>query len=250
MKLIINADDFGLTRGINYGIIDAHHLGVLTSTTLMVTMPAFEHAVDLAKQTPTLAIGLHLNLTLGKPLTNGSSLVDSNGEMIKPKYITPEYPYEEVEIYEEFRAQYNRFFAYMKKKPSHLDSHLFATDIYPAAWRAAIQLAEELDIPLRNHDTGDFEHVAFMWEKPLNIPYGQYRNLDYIFDYASDILAYDYVEIMTHPGYLDSFILENSTYSKPRAYELASLVEPKMRQFLNKHNVALISYHDVPKKKK
>lgn len=50
MKLIINADDFGFTRAINYGIIDAHNLGVLTSTTLMVTMPAFEHAVDLSKK--------------------------------------------------------------------------------------------------------------------------------------------------------------------------------------------------------
>lgn len=49
MKLIMNADDFGFTRAINYGIFDAHNLGVLTSTTLMVTMPAFEHAVDLSK---------------------------------------------------------------------------------------------------------------------------------------------------------------------------------------------------------
>ncbi|MBC1999997.1 carbohydrate deacetylase [Listeria marthii] len=248
MKLIINADDFGFTRAINYGIIDAHNLGVLTSTTLMVTMPAFEHAVELSKQTPTLGIGLHLNLTLGKPMTNGASLVDETGEMIKPKFITPDYPYVEEEVYQEFKAQYQRFVQFMKKKPSHLDSHLFSTDIYQAAINAAKRLAEELGIPLRNHDTNGFEHVEFMWEKPLEIPYGAYENLDYIYDYASSILCYDYVEIMTHPGYLDSFILENSTFSMPRANELESLISTRMRQFINDNIVELISYHDIPKK--
>ncbi|MBF2477951.1 carbohydrate deacetylase [Listeria marthii] len=248
MKLIINADDFGFTRAINYGIIDAHNLGVLTSTTLMVTMPAFEHAVELSKQTPTLGIGLHLNLTLGKPMTNGASLVDETGEMIKPKFITPDYPYVEEEVYQEFKAQYQRFVQFMKKKPSHLDSHLFSTDIYQAAINAAKRLAEEVGIPLRNHDTNGFEHVEFMWEKPLGIPYGAYENLDYIYDYASSILCYDYVEIMTHPGYLDSFILENSTFSMPRANELESLISTRMRQFINDNIVELISYHDIPKK--
>ncbi|MDT0091530.1 carbohydrate deacetylase [Listeria marthii] len=248
MKLIINADDFGFTRAINYGIIDAHNLGVLTSTTLMVTMPAFEHAVELSKQTPTLGIGLHLNLTLGKPMTNGASLVDETGEMIKPKFITPDYPYVEEEVYQEFKAQYQRFVQFMKKKPSHLDSHLFSTDIYQAAINAAKRLAEEVDIPLRNHDINGFEHVEFMWEKPLEIPYGAYENLDYIYDYASSILCYDYVEIMTHPGYLDSFILENSTFSMPRANELESLISTRMRQFINDNIVELISYHDIPKK--
>ncbi|MCD2225456.1 carbohydrate deacetylase [Listeria cossartiae] len=248
MKLIINADDFGFTRAINYGIIDAHNLGVLTSTTLMVTMPAFEHAVELSKQTPTLGIGLHLNLTLGKPMTNGASLVDETGEMIKPKFITPDYPYVEEEVYQEFKAQYQRFVQFMKKKPSHLDSHLFSTDIYQAAINAAKRLVEEVGIPLRNHDTNGFEHVEFMWEKPLEIPYGAYGNLDYIYDYASSILCYDYVEIMTHPGYLDSFILENSTFSTPRANELESLISTRMRQFINDNIVELISYHDIPKK--
>ncbi|MBC2072712.1 carbohydrate deacetylase [Listeria marthii] len=248
MKLIINADDFGFTRAINYGIIDAHNLGVLTSTTLMVTMPAFEHAVELSKQTPTLGIGLHLNLTLGKPMTNGASLVDETGEMIKPKFITPDYPYVEEEVYQEFKAQYQRFVQFMKKKPSHLDSHLFSTDIYQSAINAAKRLAEEVGIPLRNHDTNGFEHVEFMWEKPLEIPYGAYENLDYIYDYASSILCYDYVEIMTHPGYLDSFILENSTFSMPRANELESLISTRMRQFINDNIVELISYHDIPKK--
>ena len=69
MKLIVNADDFGLSRGTNYGIFDAHIRGIVTSTTLMVTMQEVDHAIELSKQAPDLRIGLHLNITLGRPLT-------------------------------------------------------------------------------------------------------------------------------------------------------------------------------------
>jgi len=66
-RLIINADDFGLTRGINRSIIELHQAGVLTSATLMATGPAFEHAVAVARANPALGIGCHLVFTDGTP---------------------------------------------------------------------------------------------------------------------------------------------------------------------------------------
>ncbi|WP_035355529.1 ChbG/HpnK family deacetylase [Edaphobacter aggregans] len=66
-RLIINADDFGLTPGINRSIIELHQAGVLTSATLMATGPAFDHAVALAHANPTLGIGCHLVFTDGTP---------------------------------------------------------------------------------------------------------------------------------------------------------------------------------------
>ena len=68
MKLIINADDFGYSNGVNYGIIDAFKNGILTSTTCLTNMPGFNHAIQLAKENPNLGIGIHLTLTCGKPL--------------------------------------------------------------------------------------------------------------------------------------------------------------------------------------
>ena len=66
--LIVNADDFGLTPGINRAIIEAHTRGIVTSATLMANMPAFYEAVQLAKVHPALGIGLHFNITQGRPV--------------------------------------------------------------------------------------------------------------------------------------------------------------------------------------
>src|SRR5947209_6375746 len=64
-RLIVSADDFGLSPGVNAGIISAHREGILTNASLMVNGPACAEAIDLARTTPTLAIGLHLVLVQG-----------------------------------------------------------------------------------------------------------------------------------------------------------------------------------------
>lgn len=68
-QLIINADDFGLSNSINKGIIEAHQRGIVTSTTIMANMPGFLSAVNLAKQNPSLGVGVHINLIRGEPLS-------------------------------------------------------------------------------------------------------------------------------------------------------------------------------------
>ncbi|MGH8663000.1 MAG: carbohydrate deacetylase [Burkholderiales bacterium] len=80
-RLIVNADDFGLSPAINRGIVAAHRDGIVTSASVMVNGPAFEHAVALAKENPALDIGVHLTLTGLGPITSPdtvSSLVDEN----------------------------------------------------------------------------------------------------------------------------------------------------------------------------
>ena len=83
MKLIVNADDFGLTSGVTYGIYDAMCRGVVTSTTMMVNTSATLLAAQLAKREPALAVGLHVNISLGGPLTSCPSLL-KNGMFQKP----------------------------------------------------------------------------------------------------------------------------------------------------------------------
>src|SRR5438876_7203770 len=68
--LVVNADDFGFTRDVNRGILEAHREGILTATTLMATGPAFDDAVALARQNPTLDIGVHLVLVGDPPFPN------------------------------------------------------------------------------------------------------------------------------------------------------------------------------------
>lgn len=81
--LVVNADDFGITEGVNRAVLQAHQEGILTSTTLMANMPAFEHAVQLASGQPGLGVGLHLNLTAGPPVLPSSrvpTLVSGGGQ--------------------------------------------------------------------------------------------------------------------------------------------------------------------------
>jgi hopanoid biosynthesis associated protein HpnK len=73
-RLIINADDFGLTAGVNRGIMEAHEHGVVTSATLMASGPEFDGAVRLAQSAPALSVGCHAVLIDGLPLLDGAQI--------------------------------------------------------------------------------------------------------------------------------------------------------------------------------
>lgn len=73
-RLIVNADDFGLSEAVNRGIIRAHRDGIVTSASLMACGSAFDHAVELARQNPRLGIGVHLTLTQERPLSDPVSV--------------------------------------------------------------------------------------------------------------------------------------------------------------------------------
>jgi predicted glycoside hydrolase/deacetylase ChbG (UPF0249 family) len=83
-RLIVHGDDFGIAESVNVGIVDAHRRGILTSTSLMASGRAFEHAVALAKECPTLDVGVHLTLTEEQAVCRDPSvapLVDANHRM-------------------------------------------------------------------------------------------------------------------------------------------------------------------------
>ena len=128
-QLILNADDFGLTRGINRGIIRSHRDGILTSATLMANGPAFDDAVELAKSNPQLGIGCHLVLSGGTavaPRKKIPSLADPHGSL--PESLAElvigvtsgRVRVEEIET--ELHAQIDRIRA-AGIEPTHVDTH-------------------------------------------------------------------------------------------------------------------------------
>lgn len=242
-NLIFNADDFGYSKGINCGIIEAYKSGVLTSTTLMVNMRGTLHAVELMKEAEGMGVGLHLNISLGNPLTNGKTLVDEKGDFMKPDNLPKAYKYDEEELRNEIWAQYKRFTELVGKKPSHLDSHLFSSDKVPQMRKLSAELAIKENIPLRNYDINLYQHVEFINHRNYNAK----PTLDYAIEYFNDIISNEYVEIMTHPGYVDYEIYNNSSYNIQRANELHFLTSPEIRDIIEKNNVNLITYNDVRK---
>ena len=243
MKLIVNADDFGLSKGVNLGIIEAHKNGIVTSTTLMVTMNEVEHALELAKDYPNLGIGLHLNLTLGKPLTNCPTLVKENGEFYKPKEKPNHELFDEEEIYQEFLAQYKRFIEIVKRKPSHIDSHLYAHQIFPKVKNVAIRLARENDIAIREFEIENYHQAHFIgtFKCVKDEDYESSKRI--IIGENSEILKYDIAELMCHPAYVDNFIYTISSYSLGRIRELEILTSDEVKKFIKANNIELINFY-------
>lgn len=127
-SIIVNADDFGLSRDISDAIVRGHDGGLITSTTLIATAPAAEYAASLAKLRPDLAVGIHLNITTGRPLADPGklgSLVTSEGVfradtetskrvIFDPRLIGP--------IVEEYSRQVERGLE-LGITPTHCDTH-------------------------------------------------------------------------------------------------------------------------------
>jgi len=137
-QLVVNADDFGFTPDVNEGIVDGHRRGILTATTLMANGDAFEDAVRLARQTPTLDIGCHLVLIGGKSLVTGKAFPRSVPQLLGAL------AKRELNLYEELAAQVRRIRA-AGIRPTHLDTHKH-THLAPPVLDAVARLAEECGI--------------------------------------------------------------------------------------------------------
>ncbi|AIF65810.1 polysaccharide deacetylase [Terribacillus saccharophilus] len=239
-KLIINADDFGYSRAINYGIMDCFQYGVLSSATFMANMPGAEHAADLAKQNPGLGVGVHLVLTCGEPiLENHKTIVDVSGKFRKLAFYESAFNIELDEVYNEWKAQIERFLSY-GLKPTHLDSH-HHINTYKGIRDIFCQLAAEYNLPVRKN-----------MELPSNLKHPdqfEYYVEQILSDESSLMGAFqeaDTVEVMCHPGYLDKAVVGGSSYTYPRLDELELLMSDRVEQVLkNCKDVKLTTFESL-----
>lgn len=131
--LIVNADDFGFTRDVNEGIVHCHRHGILTATTLMANGAEFEHAVTLARENPSLDIGVH-GVLVGGP-GQPATVTELIGWLARRR----------LDPHAELRRQIDRIMA-AGIRPSHLDTHKH-THLLPPVLDAVARLAEEYRIP-------------------------------------------------------------------------------------------------------
>ncbi len=275
--MIINADDFGLTEGINKAVVRAHTEGVLTSATLMAGAQAAEHAVDIARQYPTLGVGAHLNVLLGKPVSDDPAvtiLLDQNGEFPRSaahlalKTIINKNILKAIEI--EFAAQIEWILDH-KITPTHLDSHKHLHAL-PTILPLVDRLADRFNISA----------VRFLREpawlgrckKPSPPPGGRTRATvirtmakfakpknhhllknQYLFGIAHagkiDGEFWEMVtrqapagvtEVMTHPGYPQGLDELNIRLVDQRIVELEALCSDQTKRLLKDAEIELIHY--------
>src|SRR5262249_54135896 len=126
--LIVNADDFGASSGVNRGILEAHRLGVLTSASLLVDAPGSAEAAELSRSVPELSVGLHVDLD-GHPRSSRAAAAGCGGEILR---------------------QIERFVDLVGCAPTHLDSH-HNVHRGPEVLPVFLALARRWSIPLRGH---------------------------------------------------------------------------------------------------
>jgi len=239
-KLIINADDFGYSKGVNYGIIDSHQEGILTSTTFMSNMPGAEHAAQLAKENPELGVGVHLVLTCDRPiLDTHRTIVDSNGFFRLKSFYEGAFTIDYEEVYREWKTQIEAFLSF-GLTPTHLDSHHHINS-YGGMPEVFLQLAKEYGLPVRNNmdvpaDVKTTDSFSYLIETALK----DEESLNKLFKSSNS------VEVMCHPAYLDKKLMTTSSFTYPRIDEVEFLTHPEIvRLITSRSDIELATYRNI-----
>jgi hypothetical protein len=274
-QLIINADDFGRSRGVSDGILRAHRDGIVTSTTAMMNMPGVTHDLQRAvTEAPRLGLGVHLTFTAGRPLLPVEwvrSLVDEHGHFLSQAAIRQQPTRLDLdELMSELKAQVNTFKNALGHLPDHLDAHHFV-HLYPPLFRVYLDLADSLKAPIRlpiPRQPVSLEYMptllgnlsAEALEPILQADWAllagrSIRTTDHFvmsfFGHDTSVaglldllegLPDGVTELMTHPGLADEPLHAESSYNIEREHELATLTDPQVRVQVQKLGIELITY--------
>jgi hopanoid biosynthesis associated protein HpnK len=269
-RLIVNADDFGLSRSVNEAVLRAHREGILTTASLMVNEPGFDEAVKLAKENPRLGVGLHLTLLMGHsalPLEKIPGLVNARGEFSnRPVSVGMSYFFKRnlrEQLRAEIHAQFEKFHA-TGLTLDHVNGHLHL-HLHPVIFRILMEDADKLRIRhlrltrdclarsrrmahghwfYRASHAAIYEWLSSRVREPLRqrgikhaqITFGLLQDSrvdeNYILKLLPELPPGD-SELYSHPS-LDKF--------KP---EFDALVSPHVKEQIKKLGIELIRYQDL-----
>jgi predicted glycoside hydrolase/deacetylase ChbG (UPF0249 family) len=227
--LVVNADDFGYSRSVNRGIVEAHEHGIVTSASLMVARPGAVEAAEYARERPQLGLGLHAELGRWRvawlPVRGAARSVAG----LQRRVAT------------ELARQLDRFRSLVGRDPSHLDSHQHRHR--SELVRPHFELvAEELGIPLRRVSST----VRFCGEFYGHDGLGQPRPAAITRETLIALLEQleeGVTELGCHPGYPDPALV--SSYADERELELRTLCDGRVRRFLEGRDIALIGFGEA-----
>jgi len=260
-RLIVNADDFGFTRDVNAGIVEAHRGGILTATTLMANGDAFDDAVAWARANPTLDVGCHVVLVQGRSVLDPARALPATMKDLIRALLRREIP-----LYEEVSAQVRKLMR-AGIRPSHIDTHKH-THLLPPVLEAVARVARDFEIKWvrRPFDFG-IDARARMMKAAVAVgmrvmrpgfasALKGMRTTDHFagfqmtgtLDYRSlreilILLPEGLTELMCHPGRLGPELHGAATRLKEsREIELAALLSPAIRRILEQRGIELVNY--------
>ena len=280
-RLIINADDFGIHTNVNQGIIAAHQQGILTSTSLLAGGPAFDEAVELARQCPDLGIGIHLCLVGSLPTVLEAAAVDT---LVDQYGLLPEsYVGFIKDAYSgkiNFNQVYNELDAQIKKimatglTITHVDSHQHL-HVLPQVWKIVQALMKKyglhrLRIPREAYTFKmlQAQPIRIMGRNGLtmlsrkamkDVRRLRFTTTDYFWGmvdggnmnetnlaYILKQLPFGVNEIMMHPGKDTSVLSQQFSWGYHWEDEYHALTSARIREILNRRQIQLINFGQLP----
>jgi predicted glycoside hydrolase/deacetylase ChbG (UPF0249 family) len=226
--LIVNADDFGLSCGVNAGIIASHEHGIVTSASLMVRGPAAREAAEYAAAHSGLSLGLHVDL---------GEWNCADGEWQELYRVVPLDDAEAVR--DEVRRQLDVFRELVGSNPTHVDSHQHVHRGDPVR-SAAIVIATELGVTLRDHTPQVQYCGGFYGQAARGEPWPEGISREGLLRLLSK-LPPGVSEIGCHPGFDDDL---PTMYCRERRREVETLCDAEIASEIRRLDIHLISFAD------
>lgn len=215
--LIVNADDFGLSNGVNRGIIETHVRGIVTSASLLVNGAGAEAAARLAHEHPALSVGLHADLS-GPRFDGAPDTLSAAGD--------------------ELERQFETFRRLMGRLPTHIDSHHHVHLRHNVA-HLFVELGERYGLPVRG-----LSPVPFIGAFYGQWPVGQSavaRVSPAALISLLDGIGPGLYALGCHPGYVEPKV--DDIYGPEREVELRTLTDGRVRAAVARCRISLVNYH-------
>lgn len=260
MKLLIQSDDYGITKAVSLGCIEGIKTGMIKNTGMFANMPWIEECVAYIKPyLSKIAFGIDLNASTGPSILGKDkipSLVKENGMFYSSRenrsFDNEENNFDHLsdhydEIYEEFKAQIERYIAIVGHKPDYIHNHAYST---PTITDVTMRLAEEYGVlsSTHLHEQELVQEAGMGWyvwgdaQKQI-----EEDPITYITTDNEGLLKKPYGYLVMHCGYVDAELFHLSSFTTCRAMDLQSLLSDDFRQWIKKHEIELITFKDLPK---
>lgn len=260
MKLLVQADDYGMTPAVAQGIIHGIKNGLIRNTGMFANMPWAEECVEWVKPYfNVISFGIDLNISTGRPLSNPKdipTLTDDGGSFYSSRKSrsldSEENGFEHAakeELYREFDAQLKQFVKLVGRKPDYIHGHAYNTPGIEAVQR---ELAKQYEVPFtsdvwkRITGVGVSEYRIGWYKKPPTLENQRDSLLkDYILENSDEILGKDYFLLVGHMGYVDRQLMDYSSYTLYRMNDLDAVTAPEIIRWVEDNQVELITYQNM-----
>lgn len=256
MKLLIQSDDYGISKAQALGCIEAIKYGLLKNTGIFVNMPWFEECAELIKPyINSIDLGIDLNLSTGSPLLSPKeipSLCQKNGIFLTSSMNraldTKDNNYDHMnyeEAYKECEAQINKYIDYFKRLPDYIQAHAYVAD---TVTKVQHDLSIKYNIPY-THDVVEkygMKESDYWYTQPITYE-NQYKSSlkEYILQDKENLLSKEVACIVCHVGYVDRELMDLSTYNIYRLNDLDALTSEEVKQWVTDNKVELVTYKNI-----